>query len=380
VDHQRRATGDPVVPLSERVRFAHISFHSMEHGQAAGVHVRELHGALVRRGWRGLLIARRARSGSRAGEYVKVLLRSLICLRRVDLLYVRAHPVALPVLIVARLLGTTTVVEVNGGTSDLIDVYPRLAPLQALMKLIDRRVVRAAGVVVVVSPGLAASISQDVRPGVPVVVIPNAADQSRFRPDVKARPGLPSAYVTYCGALVPWQGLDVLLRAVACPAWPSEVALVIAGGGPLREQVVAAAQGQPQIRYLGVLPHADVPAILANSFAVVSVRTQSHASPVKLYEAIACATPVIASALPGQSELVDAHACGLLIPPSDPRALATAVARLWEHPALRRTMAVNAYAASQGQDWDARAAELASVVEGLVRRRRRRRSVGGVRG
>lgn len=350
----------------------------MEHGQAAGVHVRELHEALVRRGWSGRLIVRGATSGSRVGAYIQVLLRSLLSIRHVDLLYVRAHPVALPVLIVARLFGATTVVEVNGSTSDLIDVYPRLAPLQALMKLIDRGVVRAASAVVVVSPGLAGSVSRDVRRGVPVVVIANAADLSRFRPDIEARPGLASPYVTYCGALVPWQGLDVLLRAVACEEWPSEVELVIAGGGPLRQQVVLASESKHQVHYLGVLPHADVPAILANSLAVVSVRTQSHASPVKLFEALACATPVIASALPGQRELVDAHECGVLIPPSDPGALARAVNRLWKNPAVRRKMAVNAYAASRGQDWDARAAELASVVEDLARQRRR--PVDGVRG
>ena len=45
-------------------------------------------------------------------------------------------------------------------------------------------------------------------------------------------------------------------------------------------------------------------------------------TPLKLAEASACAVPVIASDLPALAELVDDGVTGLLVPPSDPAALA----------------------------------------------------------
>jgi glycosyltransferase involved in cell wall biosynthesis len=343
----------------------------MEDGQAAGVHVLELYSAIERQGWRGRLVTRQNCSDRRALAYLQVLLRAVRAIRHVDVLYVRAHPVALPLLLVARVTRTTTVLEVNGHTSDLTDVYRRLAPAGRALVAVDRAVLRMACVVVAVSPGLAARVTADVRGRVPVTVIPNAADPRLFRPDVDGRLRLPVPYVAYCGALAPWQGLETVLGAVTSPDWPSHVALVIAGGGPLRTQIVAAAAAEEsRVRYLGILPHAEVPAVLAGSLAVVSVRTQPHASPVKLFEAFACGVPVVASAVPGQSELVESHECGLLIPPSDAGSLARAVTLLAARPELRERLAANAAKASRGQDWDARAADLIEVVENMRQRRR----------
>jgi glycosyltransferase involved in cell wall biosynthesis len=338
----------------------------MDDGQAAGVHVRELHDALERQGWRGRLVTRQDCSGRRPLAYLQVLLRALRLIWNVEVLYVRAHPMALPLLVLARVSGATTVVEVNGNTSDLTDVYPLLAPLKHVLGAVDRAVLRMACAVAAVSPGLAARVTADVRGRVPVTVVPNAADPRSFRSNVDGRVGLPAPYVAYCGALAPWQGLDTMLEAVTCAEWPRDVALVIAGGGPLRPQVVAAATavGSP-VHYLGILPHAEVPPVLAKSLAVVSVRTQAHASPVKLFEAFACGVPVIASAVPGQSELVELHGCGLLIPPSDAEGLARAVTLLAGRADLREKMAANAATASRGQDWDARATALIAVVEDL---------------
>jgi glycosyltransferase involved in cell wall biosynthesis len=52
-------------------------------------------------------------------------------------------------------------------------------------------------------------------------------------------------------------------------------------------------------------------------------------------EAMACGVPVVASDISGIPELVDDGATGLLVPPRDSQALATALRRMADDPALR---------------------------------------------
>jgi len=55
-------------------------------------------------------------------------------------------------------------------------------------------------------------------------------------------------------------------------------------------------------------------------------------------EAMACETPVVASAVGGIVEVVEDGKTGILVPPARPDALAAALARVLENPSLGRTM------------------------------------------
>jgi glycosyltransferase involved in cell wall biosynthesis len=61
--------------------------------------------------------------------------------------------------------------------------------------------------------------------------------------------------------------------------------------------------------------------------------------PVALMEAMACGLAAVASDLSGIPELVEHERTGLLVPPGDPRALAEAIRRLHDDPALRGRLA-----------------------------------------
>lgn len=345
--------------------FAHVSFHSMAGGQGAAVHVAELFEALRRRELDGIAINRSSASRLRWLAYVSVLVRALRRVRHVDFLYVRAHPVSLPLLVVARCVDTTTVVEVNGTSADMRDTYPGTRPISSLMDLADRAVLRVADGAVAVSAGLSQWASAHA-PDTPVVVIPNAADSRRFRPDVPPREGLPERYVAYCGAMARWQGLETLAEASTHARWPAGVRLVVAGDGPLRPALAdAAAKGAPIVD-VGVLPHHQIPEVLVGALAVVSPRAHRHASPMKVYEALACGTPVIASAVPGQVELLESRECGLTFPPGDAANLAAAVAAVANDPALRARLSAAARAVGQENTWDARAAAVLEFVDAVA--------------
>ena len=57
--------------------------------------------------------------------------------------------------------------------------------------------------------------------------------------------------------------------------------------------------------------------------------------PKSLLEAAACARPLVATDMPGCRDIVIPGETGLLVPPGDPSALADALRRLAEDPALR---------------------------------------------
>jgi glycosyltransferase involved in cell wall biosynthesis len=78
----------------------------------------------------------------------------------------------------------------------------------------------------------------------------------------------------------------------------------------------------------------DVPEILAAS-AIFALSSRSEALPVSILEAMAAGLPVVATRVGGVAELVVDGETGLLVPPSDPRALAAALQRLLDEPELR---------------------------------------------
>jgi glycosyltransferase involved in cell wall biosynthesis len=61
--------------------------------------------------------------------------------------------------------------------------------------------------------------------------------------------------------------------------------------------------------------------------------------PNVIKEALALGTPVVATEVAGIPELLDVGRCGLLVPPRDVGALASAIERLLTNPQLRRELA-----------------------------------------
>ena len=87
----------------------------------------------------------------------------------------------------------------------------------------------------------------------------------------------------------------------------------------------------------GVLDDARRNAILQLSRVVV-LPSLSEGLPVSLLEAMAFGKPVVATAAGGISEVVDDGVTGLLVPPRDPHALASALRQVLSDDALAERM------------------------------------------
>jgi glycosyltransferase involved in cell wall biosynthesis len=168
-------------------------------------------------------------------------------------------------------------------------------------------------------------------------VLPNGIDENRFRTNGDTLEG---DYILFVGRLIPYKGVDVLLRALA--RHPVPIPLVVAGDGPLRASL------QSQARRLGVEAHflghvsdERLPSLYRGArVSVLPSVNRQEAFGISLVESMACGTPVVASALPGVRRVAE-HG-GLSVPPGDVDALGTALreacvpGRLPRGPALSR--------------------------------------------
>jgi glycosyltransferase involved in cell wall biosynthesis len=171
-----------------------------------------------------------------------------------------------------------------------------------------------------------------IRDGIPannVVVKPNMVPDPG--PGLSATPR--RGYVAFIGRLVEEKGVRTLLKA-----WRSVkpgTRLLIAGDGPLRPLVEAAAAENRGVEYLGWLTNDEVSDLLAQASLLVFCSEWYEGAPLTLLRSLAAGTPVLCSDLENISAGVVPHGAGWSFRTGDPGSLAAAVeAALSDRPLL----------------------------------------------
>ncbi|WP_417524650.1 exopolysaccharide biosynthesis GT4 family glycosyltransferase EpsE [Marinovum sp.] len=197
----------------------------------------------------------------------------------------------------------------------------------------------------------------------PMILRPMGVDTDYLRRDTPYRPVQPgeALRVFACGRLNVVKGHQDLIEAVRqLRAAGHDVTLEIAGqdddgGGGFRlvlEQLIKQHRLQDHVRLLGAIDAASVKARLleAHVFALASWHEPLG---VAYMEAIACGVPTIGTAAGGVPELIDDGVEGLLVPPKAPEALAAALLRIAEDPALAQRLSTTGRARIE-RDYSAR--------------------------
>jgi glycosyltransferase involved in cell wall biosynthesis len=147
--------------------------------------------------------------------------------------------------------------------------------------------------------------------------------------------------LAFAGRLTAPKALAVALEAVAqCP----DVELRLAGDGEERSALEARARElslDGRVVFLGPLPRSDVLALFRRADAALLSSAWEN-FPHTLVEALAVGTPAIATAVGGVPEIVTEGENGLLVRPGDPEALAGAIQRFCDDPALRSRLQAGA--------------------------------------
>ncbi len=140
------------------------------------------------------------------------------------------------------------------------------------------------------------------------------------------------------------------------------------GEGPLRRalEAEAAARGLGErVRFPG--SRSDVPALLAAGDVAV-LTSRSEGFPNAVLEAMAAGRPVVATDVGGTAEAVRPERTGLLVPPGDGEALAEALRRCADDPALRRRLGdAGRERARSEYGWDALTERMLSVYGAVLR-------------
>ena len=188
--------------------------------------------------------------------------------------------------------------------------------------------------------------------GVPperVYVVPNGVDPEVFAP-TRADPLLRSRYgvgykylIGYVSNLDhPREDQETLIAATAKLVEAGrDVACLIVGEGRRRERLeaIATASGVgDRIVFTGAVPHEQVPAMYALLDAFIVPRRDERAArlvtPLKPFEAMAMARPMIVADLPALTEVAPDGERSLAYPAEDAAGLAAAVERLMDDTAL----------------------------------------------
>ncbi|MPV37421.1 glycosyltransferase family 4 protein [Georgenia subflava] len=188
-----------------------------------------------------------------------------------------------------------------------------------------------------------------------VVVEANGVDVDRIRPaDLPA--GAPRASrpftVGFVGTLKPWHGTATLLEAFALLRGQiTDARLLLVGDGPeaepLRRRATALGLGDA-VTFTGAVSPVDVPGWLHRTDVACAPypagEGEGYFSPLKVYEYMAAGLPVVASAVGQLPAVVDHGRTGLLVPGSDPAALAVVLGVLAADPGMRERLGAAARA------------------------------------
>jgi len=143
--------------------------------------------------------------------------------------------------------------------------------------------------------------------------------------------------VGFIGTLAHHKGAHVAIAAVRSLA--SGTARLMIYGDPAHfpdyyARLQREADGHPDIVFCGTFPPGNIGGVLADCHVLVIPSLWAENAPLVMHSALAAKRPVIASDLPGLSEIVEAGENGLLFPAGDARRLAANLDTLHKNPSL----------------------------------------------
>ncbi|MHB8642554.1 MAG: glycosyltransferase [Gaiellaceae bacterium] len=295
--------------------------------RGAGVEVNERHVAV----WEG----REHKFGAGTGTLARLALAELQLLRppreKFDIVVV-GYPGQLD-LVAARRVADERPVVFNPLVS-LADTFvgdrarfkPRSLAARTLRAL-DRRAFRAADLVVADTREQAGLFRSLGARRVDVCFV--GAEERLFAPGWEPPARFTALFV---GKLIPLHGLATILEAARLAP---EIPFRIVGSGQLDALLE---QRPPNVEWLRWVEYDELPAQLHSAGCALGIFAASPKAarviPNKVFQALACGTPVVTADTPAARELLADNESALFVPPADAEALAEAVRRLAANAAL----------------------------------------------
>jgi len=258
----------------------------------------------------------------------------------------------------AMLLGLPYVVKAHGTD---VNVTARSASVRPFIK----SALRGASAVIGVSRPMLEALEMLGAHRERIVHVPNGVDRHLFRPRnrnaARQALGLPEKgkVLLFVGRVEREKGLQELVAAFRDLASKSSesMSLVILGDGSFQKCLAGQVQDLKNVRLLGTRPPEDVARYLSASNVLV-LPSWAEGTPNVVLEALAAGRPIVATHVGGIPDVVRHDHTGLLVPPKDVPALASAL-----HTALHRSWSEEDIVATAPPDWDRSGDLLYEVLE-----------------
>jgi phosphatidyl-myo-inositol alpha-mannosyltransferase len=208
---------------------------------------------------------------------------------------------------------------------------------------------------IAVSPMAAKTVLRDF-PG-EISVIPNGVSVDRFRPA-----GIPrdTSEILFVGRPATRKGLSVLLDALpAVLKKVPEARLAIVGSHP--EDVKLPKRLLSSVEVRGMLDDDGLVRAMHSASVLCAPSIGAESFGMVLTEAMASGLPVIASDIPGYDAVITHEKDGVLVPPGDTGALASALVGLLRDPECRKKLSEAGLVRARRYDWTRVAAEIENV-------------------
>ncbi len=251
---------------------------------------------------------------------------------KTDFMYVRSHYFMFSPILISKIFHIPIISENNGLLVDIEGKRPKI--ILKIGEIIERKLISESRVVIVVTSFMKQWITDiygiDSKK---IFVINNAANPEKFA--IHKRNEFRREFnfinnekiILYAGTLIWWQGVEFLIKAVSkLKEKNKSFKLIIVGEGPERyklEELVKIYSLNEIVSFKGYIKNdIAIKYMCASDICVTpKVPISSGYSPIKLYEYMAAARPVIASDLPG-FEIIKDFDCGRLFKSLDENALA----------------------------------------------------------
>lgn len=280
----------------------------------------------------------------------------LLFMRKVDVLFVESQPISLGIagLLMKWLRGIPYVYNIPDLQTDSAKQLGFLGArlLLYIAVAMENVFMRQSWTVSTVTNRF---IDYYVERGIPrakLTFLPNGADTNVLRPlpydqAYAEELGIVGKKVfTYAGTHAFYHGLEVLIEAARYLTDRDDIAILLVGQGPVRENLMRMARvyGLDNV-YFRHSPFADMPRLMSITYASLvvmkDIETAEKMRLSKTFPPLACGVPVVHSGRGEAADLLVEYDCGIVAPPDSPADLADTIRALADDPELRDRLGQN---------------------------------------
>jgi glycosyltransferase involved in cell wall biosynthesis len=284
-----------------------------------------------------------------------------------DFVYERYNLYYLCGMLLKRFYRVPFCLEINSPIAEERSRFGALR-LRWLARLLEHLVWRSADKVFVVTAVLG---EMAVAAGVPpdrITVIPNGVERGAFPPEpykaAQQRSDDP-VVIGFVGFVREWHGLGAVVSGLASDQGNPPIQLVVVGPlSPDLERQAQALRVADRVRFTGLQQRGKIPDVIRSFDIALQPRAVGYASPLKLFEYMACGRAIIAPNQPNIREILTDGQNAILFDPEEPGALWRAIRRLAADPEMRERLGNAARRTLDDRDysWAGNASKVINVV------------------